>query len=388
MCKKRTAMETVKRKSGNRFREKITINNRTITSKWFYRKTDARDWKANKLVERDRIGVSGIFLNDSITVEELFTKYIESRQDRAKRTLEAYNSAYKLHIRPVIGNLSLKVLRLHHGEIIRTNLWNSGVSPCRGNNVLIQLKVLFNFAVKQEHLLGNPFKNLDSFRQDKREIIFWNNYEVSKFLDSTKNDRNHSIYSVALNTGMRKSELCGLMWDCIDFNEKIITVKRTRDRGGLKETTKGREVRKIPMNETVYKLLKSLYETRNHPSYVFSHNGVPTSYEHLGDRVFKRALLKAGVRQIRFHDLRTTFASNWVINDGNIYVLSRILGHKSVTITQNHYAELNNASLRNEAERVSFSTTVTGNVSNILSVEIFNQHRNSTEIFEQKTGGE
>ncbi len=349
-------MDTIKRKSGFRYREKISINGQIVTSRWFTRKTDARDWKANKLVERDRLGIGGYYLNDSITVDELFARYLLARQDRAIRTIDSYESTYNVHLKPVIGHIALKNLRLHHGEVIRSNLWKISVSASRGNNVLIQLKVFLNFAVKQQHLLTNPFKNLDSFKQDKREILFWNHYEVNQFLESNKEDPLNSLYILVLNTGLRKSEVCGLMWDCVNFENKIITVKRTRDRNGLKETTKGRESRRVPMNETLQKMLAQLYQERKHPSYVFTNTKCgPVSYEHLGDRVFKKAVQKAGVKQIRFHDLRTTYASHFCINNGNIFALSKILGHKSVNITQKFYAETNNDFINNESCRVEFS---------------------------------
>jgi integrase len=373
-------METIKRKSGIRFREKITINGQVVLSKWYRRKTDAKEWKVNKLVERDRLGVGGHYIDGSTTVNELFEKYLSARQDRARRTIDSYESTYNVHLRPFLGHLALKNLRLHHGEEVRSELWKRGLSSSRGNNVLIQLKVLFNFAVKQQLLNSNPFKNIDSFKQDKREINYWNQYEVNQFLESNRGDFLNPLYVLILNTGLRKSEVCGLMWDCINFADKIITVKRTRDRNGLRETTKGRESRRVPMNETVQKMLMELYQDRKHPSFVFTNpKGAPVSYEHLGDRAFKQAALKAGVKQIRFHDLRTTYASHFCINNGNVFALSKILGHKSVNITQKFYAETNNDFLNGESCRVEFSPSQKLDDKRILSMNFLKsepiQHR-------------
>ena len=363
-------METIKRKSGIRHREKITINGQVVLSKWYRRKTDAKDWKVNKLVERDRLGVGGQYIDGSTTVNELFEKYLSARQDRARRTIDSYESTYNVHLRPLLGHLALKNLRLHHGEQVRSEIWKRGLSASRGNNVLIQLKVLFNFAVKQQLLNSNPFKNLDSFKQDKREINYWNQYEVNQFLESNRADFLNPLYVLILNTGLRKSEVCGLMWDCINFQDKIITVKRTRDRNGLRETTKGRESRRVPMNETIQKMLMELYQDRKHPSFVFTNpKGAPVSYEHLGDRAFRRAAALAGVKQIRFHDLRTTYASHFCINNGNVFALSKILGHKSVTITQKFYAETNNDFLNGESCRVEFSPCQKQEANRVLRID-------------------
>jgi integrase len=347
-------METVKRLSGSKFREKVHFNGKLILSPWFSRKSDAKAWKSLKVAEKLKSS-QGLSLDDTITTDSLFEKFIASRQDRAKRTLESYQSTYKVHVRPVLGHLPLRVIRVHHGEAIKQNFHKLGLSASRGNDVLIQLKGLFNFAVRQQHLGVNPFKNLDPLKQHKKEIIYWNQVEVDQFLSSSINDRFYPLYVLLLNTGLRKSEACGLMWDCVDFDQKIITVKRTRDREGLRETTKGGESRKVPMNIPTHEALLKVFQTRVHPSFVFCKaNGEPISYEHLTDRLFRAAVKRAGVRQIRLHDLRTTFASHFCINNGNVFVLSKILGHKSVNITQKFYAEINNDFLNSGAETVSF----------------------------------
>jgi integrase len=358
-------METVKRKSGNKFREKIVVSGKCHVSPWFRRKTDARDWKAHKLSERERCGVGSFDLNDKITTDELFERYLASRQDRARRTLESYISTYRVHIKPVIGDMKLKQVRVFHGEEVRLNLSKSGVSPSRSNNVLVQLKVLFNFAVKQAYLHSNPFKQIDPIKQDKREILFWNNHEVSTFLEANRSNHYLPLFIVLLNTGMRKSEACGLMWDCVDFEQELITIKRTRDRAGLKETTKGRESRVIPINKTCREALELLWNNRKHPSYVFT--GIknrPLPYEHITDREFARAVKLAGVKRIRLHDLRTTYASHFCINGGNILALSRILGHKSVTITQKFYASVNSDFLKAQSQVIEFGVGKLNSVEN------------------------
>lgn len=346
-------MEFVTRKSGTRFREKIVVSGKAYVSPWFKRKTDAKDWKAHKLSERVRHGVGSFELNDKITTDDFFERYLASRQDRASRTIESYVSTYKVHLKPVIGQLKLKQVRTYHGEEIRLNLARAGLSASRSNNILIQLKILFNFAVKQSFLHNNPFKQLDQMKQDKREIVFWNHHEISAFLDSNSSNHYLPLFIVLLNTGMRKSEACGLLWDCIDFEQGIITVKRTRDRSGLKETTKGRESRLIPMNRTCREALETLWQLRKHPSYVFtSIKNKPLPYEHLTDREFARAVKLAGVRKIRLHDLRTTYASHFCIMGGNVLALSKILGHKSITITQKFYASVNSDFIKEEAQGI------------------------------------
>jgi integrase len=365
-------METIKRKTGLKYREKVTLYGKTLVSPWFSTKTNAREWKRLKLIDKNKIALNGVMIENFITVDELFQKYLVSRQDRAKRTIESYTFTYNAHLRPLIGKIKLLHLRLYHGEQVKQNLWEKGISPSRINDIIVQLKILFNFALKQGHLNLNPFQNLDKVKEQKREICYWSRMEVEIFLNANIESPYFSVYLIALNTGLRKSEICGLMWDCIDFNQRILVIKRMRDRHGLKETTKGAESRRVPMNEVTFNELKKLYENRKHPTYVFTKpSGDIISYEHLTDREFSKAILKANVRKIRFHDLRTTYASHFCINNGNVFALSKILGHKSVNITQSFYAKTNNEFLLNESERVSLSADKVIHENKILSLHKF-----------------
>lgn len=365
-------METVKRLSGFRYREKITTNGKSILSPWYPRKSDAREWKRVQIVEKNRVEIHGISINDSITATELFAKYSLSRQDLAKRTLESYTSTFHCHVEPIIGDLKLKQIKIFHGEQIKQRLWELKISASRINDILVQLKIFFNFAVRQGNLSSNPFTNLQKVKEVKKEINFWSLEEAQLFLNSNSDSPYFLLFLIAINTGLRKSELCGLMWDCVDFHQKIILVKRTRDRHGLKETTKASESRKVPMSKLVFEELKRHYEHRKHPSYVFTKpDGQLISYEHIGDRVFAKALQRSNVRKIRFHDLRTTFSSHFCINNGNVFALCKILGHKSVNTTQSFYAQVNNEFLTNESERVNFSSNADQPESNLLMVEKF-----------------
>lgn len=82
-------------------------------------------------------------------------------------------------------------------------------------------------------------------------------------------------------------------------------------------------------------------------------NGDPLAAEYISKKVFPKACKKAGVRKIRIHDLRHTFASQFMMNNGNIYDLQKILGHSSVKTTE-RYSHFSMQHIRNRAEVVSF----------------------------------
>ena len=160
---------------------------------------------------------------------------------------------------------------------------------------------------------------------------------------------------IALNTGMRKGEILGLCWDRIDFEQKMITVSRTYSRHGLQENTKTKLIRRVPMNPELETILKYLQRNQRCPKFVFTEkDGSPIRPDHFSDRQFKNALKLAGVRTVRFHDLRHTYASQFVMNGGDMYALSSILGHTDIEMTK-RYAHLSSEYLRKASHTVGFS---------------------------------
>ena len=102
-------------------------------------------------------------------------------------------------------------------------------------------------------------------------------------------------------------------------------------------------------------MLEGLSQDRKHERLVFTHeDGTSVHPNHLSDRHFPKAIKKAEVSKIRFHDLRTTYASNFVMAGGDIFTLSRLLGHTSVEMTAKKYAALHPSFMRGAAETVRF----------------------------------
>ncbi|MFC2169764.1 tyrosine-type recombinase/integrase [Acidobacteriota bacterium] len=125
---------------------------------------------------------------------------------------------------------------------------------------------------------------------------------------------------VALNTGMRKSELLELEWQNIDFSRRFIYVERS----------KNNRSRKVPMNSAVYDELQRL--RRNGHNFVF--NKVKSQGRlRCVATAFKTACKNAGLLGIRFHDLRHTFATNLVMGGTDLVTVKEILGHSDISMT-------------------------------------------------------
>jgi len=132
---------------------------------------------------------------------------------------------------------------------------------------------------------------------------------------------------------MRLGEILNLVWECIDFNRKIITIKNIN--GFI---TKSKKERVIPMNDILSKLFLGRFESskiQNKNNYIFYKViGVKLNEDYVSKR-FKRAVRSAGLSEdIHFHTLRHSFASNLIQRGASIYVVKELLGHESISTTQ------------------------------------------------------
>lgn len=154
---------------------------------------------------------------------------------------------------------------------------------------------------------------------------------------------------------MRLGEILGLCWDKVDFENNQIVVSRALGRSGLKQTSKTHEARFIPMNANVRAIFEKRFKTKINDSFVFGKNdGSHLDYNHVTERYFTKSQVDCGLSKIiRFHDLRHTFASHFMMNGGNIYTLQKLLGHKYIQTTM-IYAHLDKNFLQKEIGLIDF----------------------------------
>jgi integrase len=171
--------------------------------------------------------------------------------------------------------------------------------------------------------------------------------EIAQFLQAARGEGGvvFAMYATAVYTGLRAGELAGLRRDDVDLVRRIITVQRSFD-----GPTKSGDIRYVPILDPLLPVLRE-WLLQNPCDVVF-----PNQAGHMHGRsayifqeIFHRVLQHAGFPKIktgdhedwyiRFHDLRHTFASHWVAKSGDLFKLQRVLGHKTITMTQ-RYAHL------------------------------------------------
>ena len=193
------------------------------------------------------------------------------------------------------------------------------ISPATVNRALACLRCMFNKGIEWGLAESNPCKGVKLFKENNQRLRFLEKEEIATLL-SHCSEHLKPIVIVALNTGMRKSEILGLKWRDIDIKRNIIH---------LYETKSG-EKRELPMNEAVQKAVIGVFKNPE-SQYVFC-NKDNKPYGH-NRKSFATALKNSEIVDFHFHDLRHTFASQLTMSGVDLNTVRELLGHKSLKMT-------------------------------------------------------
>jgi integrase len=192
------------------------------------------------------------------------------------------------------------------------------------------LKHIFSKALEWKRIKENPAQKVKRLKGETKRVRYLMPDEIQTLLSHCEGLLRYLLrpmVTLALHTGARKGELQGLEWSNVNFDLGFISLL----------DTKNAERRDIPMNETVRATLKAM-EQRG--SLVFSNrngNRIDSCALYLA---FYEALRKSKIEDFKFHDLRHTFASNLVMQEGvELNDVRELLGHKKMDMTL-RYAHL------------------------------------------------
>lgn len=237
----------------------------------------------------------------------------------------------------------------------------SGLSEKSVKNIRGILSVAFDDACKNHIVASNPVTNsrMPVFEDAiKREVVTYTPQEVRKLLTTAKNSDSH-VYLfllLALYTGLRRGELLALTWDSIDFDNKILSVNKSRT-GTNKAVTMlvtkpktNSSNRDIPLTDDVIAELKAEQIRQAEYKSVFGNsyddeydfvirniNGKPYTNLSAINRVVNRLEEKAGLRHCTIHQLRHTVANLLDDNGVPLQEISTLLGHSNVYTTERIY---------------------------------------------------
>jgi integrase len=220
------------------------------------------------------------------------------------------------------------------------------VSPASVNRGLSCLRTMFNKAVEWGRLETSPLRTIKKLKEPQGRERILSAEEARRLLDCAS-DAIRPVLVVALNTGMRRSEILSLKWSNVDLTRGYIFI----------EDSKSGKSRKIPMNAAV---MEAFLRLPHEAEFVFLNSGTG---EHVKDikTAFHAACRRAkkdpndeedpGIVGLRFHDLRHTAASKMIEAGVDLVTVSKILGHASITMTM-RYAHPTPENMRRAVERL------------------------------------
>jgi integrase len=193
----------------------------------------------------------------------------------------------------------------------------------------------------QDPWLGKHLRAGDQQRSTIQPLSHVETYDFLKAV-SERIPEYYALFLLALRTGMRLGEILAVQWVDTDFAARFIEVRRNLV-GGRVTTTKSTKRRRVDLSLNLTEALRnhqkarkaaSLKAGRRLPSWVFTNaDGKPLDGDNLRHRVFYALLEKANLRQIRFHDLRYTYASLLIQNGESLAYEKEQLGHSSIQVT-------------------------------------------------------
>ena len=288
---------------------------------------------------------------------EIFGVFADSffkvQKDTIRSTTYKQNQThYKNHIKPYFENSLLKtikpiVIEKWQNDLIKNNYAQATLIHYR--NILYSI---LESAYKNNIIDENPFKRVSypkpkedtSIKQltdDKDEISPFNEDEL-KIMFQFKGYLGYLIYLMAY-TGMRPSEVLALDWKDIDFEQKRIAVYKSASGGKVNKPKTKASARYVDMLPNLEEKLKQWQPLCNSTTIVFPNKFGKRYYGHAGlSKVFKKRLENSGITYRYLYQLRHTFASRYIsrLSDGvNILWVSKMLGHKDISITLNTYTK-------------------------------------------------
>lgn len=215
------------------------------------------------------------------------------------------------------------------------------ISACCINNYLRNMNAFFNWCIEEEFLRKNPIKRSDFIKTKRKEVEFIDDEDFKMLLDCLQRDkffeyRDWVIIQLLIDTGMRCGECLLIKMEDIDFRKNAILLPA--------ENTKGKKDRYVFFSAQMEKTIKRwiTYKDRYRESdYLFCTNqGKALQVNNLEANIRKYAA-RVGLKNVHPHMFRNNFAKRFLKSGGDIYTLSRILGHSSVVITEKAYLDIN-----------------------------------------------
>lgn len=311
-----------------------------LKSKTFKRKVDAEKWQAAATL--DQVVIPGAKEKEKkkkfqMKFRELVDIWLRDHAEVHKAPSSVIRDKQMLrdYILPTLGHLAVEAIERRDFTKLQSKLVREGkLAPKTINSILSLSHKIMEDAVFWGYAEKNLAKGVRPVKIPEIEYRFWTIEERDKFLDYAK-EHNYPLWEVVaftVHTGLRRGEVEGLLRDCVDFGRKEVIVKRNfcHKTKKLNEYTKGKNIRRVPLNRIALSVLESKKPIES-MKYVFEYD-----FEHVTWRYLRPLTRKIGIREISYHDLRHSFASHLAMAGVSVWKIQNILGHSDIKTTMRY----------------------------------------------------
>jgi integrase len=306
------------------------------------RKGEAEKLLRQAMADADR-GL--IFDAGTLTLGDYLDRWLEDVRDTVRpRTFERYEQIARKHIVPMLGANKLKDVTSNHVRGLYKEKRRS-LTPRTVQYIHVTLHKALKQAVNDCLIPRNATEAVKPPQVRREEIKPLTPEQIKILLNKARGDRLECLYTVAATCGLRQGELLGLKWEDVDLDAGALQVRRSLSNGTFITPKTAKSRRSITLSRRVTDALVShrerqLGEGNGEQELVFaSEIGEPLDRYHVRRR-FKALLRRAGLPQVRFHDLRHTCATVLLAKNVNPKIVSEMLGHATIAITLDTYSHV------------------------------------------------
>ena len=236
------------------------------------------------------------------------------------------------HLNAGFGDRKIRDITSQDVMAMQRSLQSEGYAVQSISNILATASSIFKEALVEDLVTVNPCSGVKRLKKGQRpELEVWTLEERDRFLDFLYREkfRYFQVCAVALFTGLRPSELRGLLRDSVDFERSQIRVHRQwcSKQNQLVPYTKTREARTVPIPRAI---LEYLADKRSLPGDAQLFPFLCNAFGHV---YLKPLMAQAEVRPIRMHDFRHTFASHMLLQGASLVEVKELLGHRKLEST-------------------------------------------------------
>jgi len=307
---------------------------------------------------------------DNLTFADVWKKYHGDRPEgntledqRRQRKYDREDQLYRLWVAPVISEIKIKLIAPVNLERIKKNMADAGKAPRSIQYALALIRQIYNFAKKNDLFAGDPPTSKITWpKVDNGRTRYLTPEDANTLLEALK-EKSQDTYEISLlsfQCGLRFGEVAHLQWSDVDYDRRLLLIRDAKN--GTRHAFLTDQVTEMLKNRIQGEPYNLIFPAKN--------GGVMPRISPTYHRVVKELGLNKGIddrrQKLVFHSARHSFGSLLAEQGQDLYTIQKLIGHKSVTMTQ-RYSHLTESKLKNAVE--SLGKAFAGKADNVVDFQ-------------------